>query len=722
MSTSFYDQMNGLTDNLDVSPLDESALDNGTSSEFSPELNLDLSYEVPTDILDAFLSGMPSRSDSLEIIAQPCYSSKLRTRKDNQREKRRNTLKAKNKNSSFTGPTIRIPKCYFNAAEQYYIGVFLVTVFHDKSNCRYIHPYGLKDVDHEDRNDQGSNSVWFPIEDEGPYGIKSFSGLRIDKKTEQEVKNYGDFRPFDGDYSSSVNNLVPELTSGRKIVQEYNLKKTQLAFTIGRKKNIEDKFPTILDLGLTIYSEEMVEDAEKEIVEDTRPTESVVQSHSPPPDCRMYKYAPRYGYTTGKEEVLIFYTKKLEENKYGNLQITFQYDTSNIGSQTSFAATDIEVKGQMVSFRTPLFPYSINEPTPVKIILQQKERMLETLRYFYVPTSQCSTCQANAMKNPEPFIYNMSNKRMKPSLWPNDDVADAFVPVCESETDLQQSTSEPESQSALSPSNSVSQSSINTNQTTSTQQLLDKLSDDVVKLFTENDSKPILRFCRPFIAKRPELLHMAIQNNRSDLPSKFISIAKFDLLKQKNELGETVLLHATRLNRIDIVQALLEKNDFDKLLEDINSRKQNIFHILAMNINSQDILDLVVEHLVKKSINISEKFDHVDDDYHTPLQLAIIKSNLSATRQFLKHFNKTVCDNNKHRGDNLIHLAVRYSDLTMLKLLLDDGKLMEQGTQSNLTMTPLELARSMKRNDMIEYFNEIYCQPEVDENDSSEDE
>ncbi|CAF3462000.1 unnamed protein product [Rotaria sp. Silwood1] len=597
---------------------------------------------------------MPSRSDSLEIIAQPCYSSKLRTRKDNQREKRRNTLKAKNKNSSFTGPTIRIPKCYFNAAEQYYIGVFLVTVFHDKSNCRYIHPYGLKDVDHEDRNDQGSNSVWFPIEDEGPYGIKSFSGLRIDKKTEQEVKNYGDFRPFDGDYSSLVNNLVPELTSGRKIVQEYNLKKTQLAFTIGRKINIEDKFPTILDLGLTIYSEEMVEDAEKEIVEDTRPTESVVQSHSPPPDCRMYKYAPRYGYTTGKEEVLIFYTKKLEENKYGNLQVTFQYDISNIEWQTSFAATDIEVKGQMVSFRTPLFPYSINEPTPVKIILQQKERMLETLRYFYVPT--------------------------------------------------------------------LSQSSINTNQTTSTQQLLDKLSDDVVKLFTENDSKPILRFCRPFIAKRPELLHMAIQNNRSDLPSKFISIAKFDLLKQKNELGETVLLHATRLNRIDIVQALLEKNDFDKLLEDINSRKQNIFHILAMNVNSQDILDLVVEHLVKKSINISEKFDHVDDDYHTPLQLAIIKSNLSATRQFLKHFNKTVCDNNNNRGDNLIHLAVRYSDLAMLKLLLDDGKLMEQGTQSNLTMTPLELARSMKRNDMIEYFNEIYCQPEVDENDSSEDE
>ncbi|CAF0849512.1 unnamed protein product [Rotaria sordida] len=721
MSTPLYDQMNDETNNFDVPQLSAEFLEisndldllsvlsgsnNGASSDFSPELNLNSCNEDQVDEITAFLSGIPPRSNSLEIIAQPCYTSKLRTLQDNLKEKRRHTLKAKNKNSPFTGPTIRIPKCYFNVDEQYYIGIFLVTVFHEKSNCRYIHPYGLKDVDHEDRNDQRNNAVWFPIGDEDSDDIKSFPGLHIDKKTGQAVKNYGILHPFDGEYRNSLNNFVPELTSGTKIVHEYNLKKTQLAFTIGRKINIDDRFPTILDSHLTIYSDEMMEDTEKETVEDTKSTESVAQSNSPPPDCRMYKYAPRSGYTTGNEEVLIFYTNKLEK-KYGNLLVTFEYDTPNINEQTSFPAIDIEVKGQMVSFKTPIFPYSINEPTPVKIILQQKDRMLETLRYFYVPKSQCSTCQANMMKNPEPFIRNTSNKRTKSSLCQLDDVNDAVVPICESKTELRQAKSE--------------LSSINTNQTDYNQQLLDKLSGYIATLFTDNDYKPILRFCRPFIQKRPELLHIAIKNNHSDLLSKFIPIAKINILQQKNEFGETVLLHATRLNCIDIVKALLEKEDSDKLLEDINSRGQNVFHILAMNINSEEIFDLLIEHLIKNSINISEKFDHVDDDNHTPLQLAIISNNLSVTRHFLKHFNKTVCKTNDYTGDNLIHLAVRYSNLTMLKLLLDDEKLIVQGVQSNLTRTPLELARLMKHNDMVEYFNEIYSQPEVDENDSSED-
>jgi len=53
----------------------------------------------------AFPPGIQPR---LEIIAQPCYTSKLRTREDCEHENRRNTLKAKNKNSPFTSPTIRV--------------------------------------------------------------------------------------------------------------------------------------------------------------------------------------------------------------------------------------------------------------------------------------------------------------------------------------------------------------------------------------------------------------------------------------------------------------------------------------------------------------------------------------------------------------------------------------------------------------------------------------
>ncbi len=138
-----------------------------------------------------------------------------------------------------------------------------------------------------------------------------------------------------------------------------------------------------------------------------------------------------------------------------------------------------------------------------------------------------------------------------------------------------------------------------------------------------------------------------------------------------------------------------------------------------MNTDSDEILDLFINYLLKNSINISEKFDHVDEDNYTPLQLAIKNNNLPATRYLLKCFNKNVRQTSNHIGDNLIHLAVRYGDLTMLKYLLGEGQLIEQGNQSNLTMTPIELARSMKLHDMVKYFEEIYPQPEIDEDESS---
>lgn len=58
-------------------------------------------------------SSVPSPTTSpdpnrLEIIAQPCIQGKLRTLKDNEKEKRRNTLKTKTKNPNFTFPAVRV--------------------------------------------------------------------------------------------------------------------------------------------------------------------------------------------------------------------------------------------------------------------------------------------------------------------------------------------------------------------------------------------------------------------------------------------------------------------------------------------------------------------------------------------------------------------------------------------------------------------------------------
>jgi len=65
------------------------------------------------------------------------------------------------------------------------------------------------------------------------------------------------------------------------------------------------------------------------------------------------------------------------------LQVTFEYDTSEV--QWSASVVDLEVKDQMVYFKTPSFPYSITELTPVKIIFRQRKRILEPLEFSYLP-------------------------------------------------------------------------------------------------------------------------------------------------------------------------------------------------------------------------------------------------------------------------------------------------------------------------------------------------
>lgn len=67
---------------------------------------------------------------------------------------------------------LQVPKRFLDdTSTQYYVGVSLVTVFHDKSNCRYIHPYELKDINTTGYNDRLNNTVWYPIASHDLHGI-----------------------------------------------------------------------------------------------------------------------------------------------------------------------------------------------------------------------------------------------------------------------------------------------------------------------------------------------------------------------------------------------------------------------------------------------------------------------------------------------------------------------------------------------------------------------
>ncbi|CAF4499200.1 unnamed protein product [Rotaria sp. Silwood2] len=387
--------------------------------------------------LDSISAELPLYSESLEVIAQPCYTSKLRYRSDYvNKTKRRGVLHSIN-NPNYQSPTIRIPQQYLNVNEQYSIRICLVTVIHEITHRRYIHPYDLEAIDNEDHNDRNHRAVWFPIQKEDIGGIKSFPNLRIVKKKADDLKNLGNFLAFDSlDEDSS-----PQLSSAKDTIKEFNLEKAQLAFTIG-KKTIEDNNITyIVCSQTTVFSEEMTENIrESDLV--NAPTEStIVRPHSLiSSDCRMYKYAPRSGFTDTNDEILIFYTNKLKPSKYGELQVTFEFDGPT--DHWSASVLELEVKDQMVSFRTPYFPFSIDKTTTVNIILKQEKTLLEPLTFDYIPRVHCPKCQGNPMGNPNSIVQNNPNKRDISVLYSDNEETDDGRSICEINPEIKKPNSE----------------------------------------------------------------------------------------------------------------------------------------------------------------------------------------------------------------------------------------------------------------------------------------
>lgn len=251
--------------------------------------------------------------------------------------------------------------------------------------------------------------------------------------------------------------------------------------------------------------------------------------------------------------------------------------------------------------------------------------------------------------------------------------------------------------------------------------LMNALADCIKSLYVEDDYKPFIRLSRAFLKKSPEIIHNALINNNSEILLKLIPIASIEILQQKNQSGETIFLHALRLNRIEIIKILLENKHIEILLKDTDGNKNNIFHLIALNSISFEIISLLINYFLKNSINIREKFDIINQDSLTPLQLSIRKNNLLSTKIFCKYFDKKIVETKNFIGDNLIHLAVRFADLIMIKYLIEDEGLFEQGKQFNLKMTPSDLAKSFKHDDMIEYFNEIYPEQKIQEDEDSND-
>ncbi|CAF1295150.1 unnamed protein product [Adineta ricciae] len=657
--------------------------------------------ESPEDLLTESSSISPSLHTStplynenlLSIVAQPHYTFRLRTIDQYKKDRRRCTLTAKESNSNFSGPTIRISPAYINTTEPYYIGIFLVTVLHETTSCRYFHPYGLQDVEEKAIRNEKDNSLWYPIQPPSSTGFQSFPNIRINKPNEKDMKTDGLLNIFYGYVSGAnlLNTTVPGSSTARKLVSEYNLKRAQLAFVIGKKQRPDDEYPSVFDPSMIIYSEEMAEKNEKESNKSKKPTTA---SNVPSNDLQIVKYAPHYGDSEGNEDMIIMLSKTLSSKEAKDLRITFKFGPDDILSHT-IDHKNIEVRPYTLSFKTPRFPRMIHKKTIATIIVESREMAHAPLVYEYRPKYPYVLKVYDGVVAHSMDSYQNAEHFVEQGFTDDAEVPNATIQL----KSLPQRTTSQPSRIVCTPA--VDEG------------LQAKVYESVTALFSENDLKPFLRISRAFIRKQPQLLHIAIARNYSDLLVKFIPGTNIDLFQSTNPHGESLLLHAVRLNRLSVVRALLELKKSTELLDAVNNEGENIVHLMAKDKELKEMFDVFAEYCERKSINMHEKFDKVEKTNRRLLKLAIMHNNLWAVRALLPGFDKDVCKSN---DDNLIHLAVRYGDLELLKCLLDNEELKKQGNERSGSVTATELAESLKHDETVKYLKKVYssCKTDTD--------
>lgn len=107
-------------------------------------------------------------------------------------------------------------------------------------------------------------------------------------------------------------------SSAKAIIDEYQLNKSQLAFTLCRLNQQENQ--QLWTIVSTVFSQEMIEGDGKETNVDndnSPPTNDNNQSTTS--DCRIYKYTPRCGFPREDQDMMIILTNKVEPRKYGGL-------------------------------------------------------------------------------------------------------------------------------------------------------------------------------------------------------------------------------------------------------------------------------------------------------------------------------------------------------------------------------------------------------------------
>ncbi|CAM4842287.1 unnamed protein product [Rotaria magnacalcarata] len=317
----------------------------------------------------------------LRLIAEPkpSYRERYMCETDRHRNRAQRFVRADGNNPyQFVYPTVEIPTEWTTKLQHaLHIRLTLVTVPNERVPVRCVHPYPIDTEDTNVIKDPSSNALYFPVSyDELRSGRKSFQFTQK-KLTKYQLRNHGPLRLFNSDEKD--NGRLQDPTDVRRFIEIYELKKSQLVFSIAALQP-DTLLPVIYDIS-SAFSHVMTAITASMNDEDIG-----------------FRCSPRKGDCKGGDEIIMV-IPKIDRRK--SLTVCFEHPSINSRSTVNLEFVDTKT----ILFYSPPCPFTLTIDNPtvsIPIVVTQNNLVIAHVDFIYQSLNRCLVCDSN-------FILTNSN-------------------------------------------------------------------------------------------------------------------------------------------------------------------------------------------------------------------------------------------------------------------------------------------------------------------------
>ncbi|CAF3473574.1 unnamed protein product [Rotaria sp. Silwood1] len=281
----------------------------------------------------------------LRVIVQPkaFHRERYSCEIDRSRNRSQRFIRAESNPHHLDYPTIEIPN-HWNS-QTLYIRVTLVTVRSEQVPVTCIHPYSIDASELNVIKDLERNTLYFPISEQELHSGHEKDIIRVD-----------------------------DLHDARKIIEAYQLGKSQLLFSLAELFD-NDPLPVIYDVT-SVYSCIMTATAAMPINNEEL----------------NVRCSPKKGCWEGGDDILMF-VPKIDKRKV--CQVHFENLSSNIKIPIPFKFVDMKT----IAFKTPPCPVQAtgNERIEIPLVVSQSGEEIARINFLYQSCDTCSNCDVNSM-------------------------------------------------------------------------------------------------------------------------------------------------------------------------------------------------------------------------------------------------------------------------------------------------------------------------------------